>query len=207
MTNRYEFLTSLHQLLDPKTYLEVGVQYGWSFNLAQNADVAIGIDPNPLCAPVGNQVIFTMTSDEYFSSHFGVGDNLIDLAFIDGMHLYEFALRDFVNVERISHRNTVVVFDDMLPRNQEEAAREQCPGDWTGDVWKVYYLLRTLRPDLHVLLVDTFPTGTMVVTNLDPSFAWNGELIWPEGPAPEDILQRSYAVAPDMALRALKDRA
>jgi hypothetical protein len=74
-----------------------------------------------------------------------------------------------MNVERYANPRTVIVFDDVLPRNQHEASREQCPGDWTGDVWKVPPLLRIYRPDLKILAVDTEPTGTCVVYNLNPT--------------------------------------
>ena len=66
------------------------------------------------------------TSDEFFArqdplAHLhGVP---VDLAFIDGMHLSEFALRDFINVEPFMAETGVVVIDDVLPRNGLEAAR------------------------------------------------------------------------------------
>ena len=41
----------------------------------------------------------------------------LDFAFIDGMHLSEFALRDFMNIEEHMDRAGVVVLDDVLPRN------------------------------------------------------------------------------------------
>ena len=41
----------------------------------------------------------------------------VRLAFIDGMHLFEFALRDFINTERHCSPKAVIVFDDILPRN------------------------------------------------------------------------------------------
>src|SRR5262245_53047739 len=105
----------LHDLLKPKVYLEVGVQYGLSLDLAYAAEVAIGIDPNPLRGPNGNEQIFTMTSDEYF----GTMDQLpIDFAFIDGSHLYEDALKDFINIAALCHEKSVVVFDDVLPYNE-----------------------------------------------------------------------------------------
>ena len=53
------------------------------------------------------------------------GGTTLDLAFIDGMHLFEYALRDFINVERFADWSSVIVFDDMLPRNVDEAARDR----------------------------------------------------------------------------------
>lgn len=199
MTSRYEFLAALHEIIKPRTYLEIGVQYGHSLNLAKYSEVAIGIDPQPLTQPHGNQVLFSMTSDEYFREHKSL--QKVDFAFIDGMHLFEYAYRDFFNIERRSHPGTVVVFDDMLPRNQAEAAREQCPGDWAGDVWKVYYLLKDDRPDLKLIPVDTFPTGTLVVLGLDAwgqSYEWDPAYVGTDTVTSE-ILDRTHAFSPEMA--------
>jgi hypothetical protein len=35
-------------------------------------------------------------------------------------------------------------------------------------VWKVVAILREYRPDLHIVPVDVNPTGSIVVSNLDP---------------------------------------
>ena len=57
-------------------------------------------------------------------SHYRGGTSL-DLSFIDGMHLFEYVLRDFMNVERFSRWDTAIVLDDMLPRDVDEAARDR----------------------------------------------------------------------------------
>lgn len=186
-------------------YLEVGVQFGSSLALAKGAEVAIGIDPYALCTPKGNQVIFSMTSDDYFERING-HQTPVDLAFIDGMHLYEYALRDFMNIERISTTRSVIVFDDILPYNQAIAAREQPPGDWTGDVWKVYYLLKRHRPDLDLTLVDLFPTGALMVTNLNPNSMTlhDVDTSWDVGDiVPGEILLRERAVGAAAAIEYL----
>ena len=77
------------------------------------------------------------------------------------MHLFEFALRDFMNVEQHSRWSSVIVLDDMLPRNVDEAARDRHTDAWTGDVYKVVTVLRRFRPDLLVVEVDTQPTGVV----------------------------------------------
>jgi methyltransferase family protein len=174
VTSNYQFLSLLHNLLQPRQYLEIGVQTGASLNLASCP--AIGIDPAPLVAAREGQQIFAQASDDFFADRrFQQGvmreehGVCPDLVYIDGMHLFEFALRDFINVERLSHPGTVVVFDDVMPYNEAIAARIQPPGDWTGDVWKVEEILRNERPDLDMALVDVSPTGALVVWNLDPT--------------------------------------
>lgn len=205
---RHQLLTELHQRLQPQFYLEVGVQYGTSLNLAVHSKTAIGVDPEPQCRAHGNQQLYTMTSDDYFQYMF-TGDR-IDFAFIDGSHLFEDALRDFINIEMHSHEGTVVVFDDVLPLTQEMTSRIMVPGHWTGDVWKVSRILHSYRPDLHCLLVDTEPTGTMIVSNLqakDPVLPMVYSQILDEYLAkeevPVEILNRSTALPPKLALGAL----
>lgn len=157
---RHEFLAKLHELLRPRIYFEIGVQHGWSLNLAAYSQIAIGIDPNPLVSAVQNQSLYHTTSDEYFANKRTKVE--MNMAFIDGMHLAEYALRDFINVAQHASPDAVIVFDDVLPRNHGEAARVQCPGDWTGDVWKVHTVLKGIQ-GLDLYLVDTAPTGTMIV--------------------------------------------
>jgi hypothetical protein len=208
MTFYLEFLTKAHEILQPRRYLEIGVRYGDSLNLA--SCLAIGVDPAPaLNRPQRpNEKILHMTSDEFFALglHNGGIDIPVDLAFIDGMHLIENALRDFINIEKYSNNQTVVVFDDVLPYNQAIAARNQPPGDWTGDVWKMIPTLDTFRPDLTYVVVDTKPTGLLLVTGLDLDSATldtnfadiMGGMRYVES-VPEYILDRRDAVSPDEA--------
>ena len=168
MITRHQFLTMLHDLLRPKVYLEIGVQYGLSLDLAVHSEQAIGIDPNPLVQEKGNQLIFRKTSDDYFAVEDPTHPE-VNMAFIDGSHLFEDVLRDFNNVAKLCDRNSVIVFDDVLPYNQEIAARTMPPaGDWTGDAWKVVPIIKGKLglTGTEMMLVDTFPTGTFVVWNL-----------------------------------------
>jgi hypothetical protein len=163
---RHELLAALHARLHPRSYLEIGVNDGRSLSLSRVPSVAI--DPTfKVTSEMSADVhLARTTSDEFFVradplAHFGGFP--VDLAFIDGMHLSEFALRDFMNVERFKTPTSVVVLDDIRPRNVDEAARDRPTRDWTGDVFKVPQALRRLRSDLVVLDVATRPTGTSVV--------------------------------------------
>jgi len=167
---RHELLQGLHELVQPRTYLEIGVQTGRSLRYSRAC--SIGVDP---AFHLVNEVLCDLhlvraTSDEFFArrhplAHFPFP--AADLAFIDGMHLAEYALRDLINVEKYTLPTSVIVLDDMLPRHVDEAGRgregARVRGAWAGDVYKVVTTLRELRPDLVCLEVDTQPTGTVVI--------------------------------------------
>ena len=110
-------LEFLHQVLNPKVYLEIGVETGRSLILAQDDTCAIGVDPAPIVMHplTGNKTVYKMTSDDFFAQK--VDDVLqgrkIDLAFIDGMHNFEFVLRDFINVEKHSRHNSIITVHDV----------------------------------------------------------------------------------------------
>jgi len=164
-------LDQLHQHVLPRTYLEIGVQHGTTLALALPCTDAVGVDPAPsIEAAIGDAKVLATTSDEFFAGP-DVAELLepLDLAFIDGMHWYEFALRDFMNIEAHSHEGTVVAVHDCLPTDRVMAGREQPPdaAAWTGDVWKVVPLLRQVRPDLTVRIVDVAPSGLALITGLD----------------------------------------
>jgi hypothetical protein len=209
---RHELLESLHRQLRPRSYLEIGVAGGRSMTLSRTR--SIGIDPafRVSCEILCDVYLARTTSDEFFArpeplAHFD--RPVIDLAFIDGMHLAEYALRDLINVERYTTAASVIVFDDMLPRNLPEARRdrEAIPptGAWAGDVYKITESVRRLRPDLVCLEVDTQPTGTSVLLLPDPdndalAAAYDdlvGEYVVDDPqPVPDSVLQRTHAVDP-----------
>jgi len=210
--NYLDFLAELHDRLQPRTYLEIGVRFGESLSLSRCE--SLGIDPDfevsrELRAPTS---LIRSTSDEYFASLEGESPfrgTPIDLAFIDGMHLFEFVVKDFANVERCSQWSTVVVLDDVLPRSVEEAARDRHTQAWTGDVFKFRDVLRSLRPELSLVLVDTQPTGLLIVLGLDALDRTLTERfdeivrthVAPDPQVvPSEVLERSGALAPETAL-------
>jgi methyltransferase family protein len=209
-----EFLGRVHELLDPPAYLEIGVRHGDSLALARSR--AVGIDPAyELRTALPDAVeLFAETSDEYFDRERPLdplGGERVGLAFIDGMHLVEFALRDFINVERHCDWTSVVVFDDVLPREGDEATRRRRTRAWTGDVYKISQILTRHRPGLVCVRVDTAPTGLLLVLGLDPASSVLDErydeivrnAVAPDPqPVPRDVLERRGAVAPDTVLEA-----
>jgi hypothetical protein len=161
-----DFLRRLHEALEPPTYLEIGIRHGDSLALARCP--TIGIDPSfqLKIEPSPEAALFEETSDAYFARPdplAALEGRPVAMAFVDGMHLAEFALRDFINVERLTTWTSVVVFDDVLPRDADEASRERYTRTWTGDIYKLPGILARERPDLIALRVRTKPTGLLLV--------------------------------------------
>ncbi len=175
-------LDRLHAILKPRTYFEIGTQDGKSLRSVRARSVAVDpafrltgdvVGDKPSC------LLFRMTSDAFFAEYDPAAllGGPIDLAFLDGMHLWEFLLRDFLHTERFCRRNSVVLLHDCIPSDVYMAERDtdsprlklgRHRGWWTGDVWKTVVALRRHRPDLAIHAFDAHPTGLIAVTNLDP---------------------------------------
>ncbi len=180
-----DFLSQIAKKRNVKKYLEIGVQYGANLSkiACQNAigvDTSFVINQN-IAANKKRVSLFQMSSDDFFSDVDVIRElaGHPDLIFLDGMHLFEFLLRDFYNAERISSKRTLIAMHDCLPltenmivRDQEIAVHASIDTQyhrwWTGDVWKIIPILRKYRPDLRLVIVNAQPTGLVFATNLNP---------------------------------------
>lgn len=169
----FRVLGRIHRHLRPRTYLEIGVSRGDSLACVLPGTQVLGIDPAPnLARPApANVRIYRETSDDFFARHSPraeLGGAPVELAFIDGMHHFEYALRDFINIERACARGSVILLHDCYPLDARTAQRDQVTGFWSGDIWRLMLLLRERRPDLVARTIATPPTGLGIVVNPDP---------------------------------------
>lgn len=184
--DKHEMLTLIHRNLEPEMYLEIGVQSGKSLALAKCE--AIGVDPMPQVSVTLSEraQVVAMTSDEFFHGHaVSLVKNPPDLVFIDGMHLFEYTLRDFMHVEQLAAPWTLVVIDDIFPAHPVQAERRRRTRTWTGDVWKIYEILSRYRPDLFLLPVNTSPTGLLLIAGFQPA----NQVLWDN----YDSIARKYS--------------
>jgi hypothetical protein len=176
-------LEDIHKKTKPTTYFEIGVQFGDTIKLAECA--TIGVDPRFRCETniIGGKPIcqlFQQTSDAFFAEHnpSAVFGRPIDLAFLDGMHLFEFLLRDFINTEKHCAPESIIALHDCLPPGLYMTSRDMAdanhphsafPGWWAGDVWKMVPTLQKYRPELSITITNSAPTGLVLITGLDPA--------------------------------------
>jgi hypothetical protein len=177
-----DFLGALATSLAPRSYFEIGTETGPS--LARFTCDALCVDPAfRLAGNVTGQrkrsLFFQMTADQFFAEYdlrlfYPRG---VDIAFLDGMHRFEYLLRDFMNTERCCHDGSLILIHDCLPVNLRMADRRRLTDDtedestrfwWAGDVWRLVPILKKYRPDLRVLFLDCPPTGLVAVTDLNP---------------------------------------
>jgi Methyltransferase domain len=156
-----------------KNYLEIGVLNGHIFfRIKSSFKVAVDpqfifdnfrkagklvLNPYNLC----NQY-FEKTSDDFFALDAPrvFAKRKIELALIDGMHEYAFALRDVENTLHYGADRVVAILHDCNPLSKDAAlsyvdfvARDM-KGVWNGDVWKAILHIRSLRPDLTAFVLD-----------------------------------------------------
>ena len=177
--NGVRYVRFLSDVLTKNTfdwYLEIGCRTGRVFGASRGKSIAV--DPYFL---VQNNVIgvkpvlhiFQKTSDDFFASNFLDAMNVkLSFSFLDGMHLFEYLLRDFIATEQHSTPDSVIVMHDCCPFTHEMTTRDidNLPkGNWTGDVWKLVPILKKYRPDLDIRVLDAAPTGLVMVSALDPS--------------------------------------
>jgi hypothetical protein len=171
-----ERLDLIQRLIDTRgysTYLEIGVLGGVVF-FAVKCRRKIAVDPefklnwkgklgeavrNPYNL---NSSFHEMKSDDFFereASRIFLKSKL-DIALVDGMHEFRYALNDVLNCLSYLNNNGVIIMHDCNPQTAEAASsfadwqRSSYEGYWNGDVWKVIHHLRQNKPELDVFVAD-----------------------------------------------------
>ena len=169
------FLKALHSQYVFDWFLEIGSRNGNSLTTVRSKTIAV----DPTFSITKNVTglkpelhLFQKTSDSFFESKFLEKNGIkVSLAFLDGMHLFEYLLRDFIATERNCASNGIIMLHDCCPWTREMTTRDldNLPkGPWTGDVFKLIPILQKFRPDLRIHVFDCKPTGLVAVSKLDP---------------------------------------
>ncbi|RGP35357.1 class I SAM-dependent methyltransferase [Pseudotabrizicola alkalilacus] len=169
------FMAGLHREVLFDWYIEVGCRTGRIFANARGKTIAVDPFFRAEANIIGSKPalhVFQQTSDDFFASEFLKAMKVkLSFSFLDGMHLFEFLLRDFMATEKASDPKGVIALHDCCPFSHEMTTRDlsAIPKQaWTGDVWKLIPILMEYRPDLRIIVLDAAPTGVVLISGLDP---------------------------------------
>lgn len=155
-------------------YLEIGVFNGHIF-FRIKSDFKIAVDPEfrfDTLRKAGKILLnpynlynryYPKPSDDFFRDDAPalLANKTIDISLIDGMHEYDYALRDIENTVEYLSDNGVIIVHDCNPLTAESAcsfaewSARDFSGTWNGDVWKALLHIRSQRKDLTAFVLDT----------------------------------------------------
>jgi hypothetical protein len=170
---------ALSILGDNTTYVEIGVRDGSCIHQIKASSKA-AIDPAPVDSDhiqSDGTALFQMTSDQFFTTVAStwLDGRKIGVALVDGLHEFEQALRDVLNLEPLMAKHGMVFVHDCNPPTRRH--EQDMNGPWNGDVWKVLYYLGKYRPDLKFFTLDCdWGVGIISGFKTNPSARENGEI-------------------------------
>jgi SAM-dependent methyltransferase len=175
-SNSYKRTFLLQYLIDKykfKNYLEIGVFAGRNF-FKIKADNKIGIDPAfkflnkksiaDFLSLAKNYTAkyFQLTSDDFFEKkQHVISKSQLDICLIDGMHEYEYVIRDVHNCLKYLKEDGILILHDCNPPFEKAACsfKEWVAlgggGTWNGDVWKAMYYFNKYCPQISCQVLDT----------------------------------------------------
>lgn len=172
--DRLDIIRALMKKRKLNNYLEIGVFNGHIFfRIKSNFKVAV--DPEfrfDALRRAGKLLVnpyniynryYEKTSDDFFRDDAPslYQKKRIEISLIDGMHEYEYALRDIENTVKYLSGDGVIVVHDCNALTQESACSfaewkaRNFTGTWNGDVWRTILHIRSLRKDLTAFVLDT----------------------------------------------------
>lgn len=184
--NRLKVITTLMKQKNLRNYLEIGVHNAHIlFRIKSNFKIAI--DPKfafDTARKIGKTILnpynlynqyFEKTSDDFFANDAQkiIDNKKIEISLIDGMHQYDYALRDIENTLKYLSDDGVIIIHDCNPQTKaasgtwDEWQSRNEEGFWNGDVWKAIVHLRSTRKDINVFVLDC-DHGLGVVTKSKP---------------------------------------
>jgi predicted O-methyltransferase YrrM len=136
-------LIELVKLFKPKTYMEIGVKKGYTFNaIAPLVQRAIAVDINPFTPMYKDNTQFYNLSSFYFYKLWKEKEsNSIDFLFIDANHKYDAVLLDFFRFSSFVPLHTGLIFlHDTYPIKEELLSDGYCSTAWKAAkaIHKIY---------------------------------------------------------------------
>ena len=125
MRDRPGRINVLSKINQSKSYLEIGVNKGVTFNQIM-IEKKVAVDPkfkfNYVAQQSESTKFYEITSDEFFRA--GTAE-VFDFIYLDGLHIFEQTFRDFCATLGMAHEKTIWLIDDTVPSDIFAGDRSQ----------------------------------------------------------------------------------
>lgn len=135
-TTRCELVQAAIDAIKANTYLEIGIDNGYTFNNVR-CPIKASVDPN-------HNPTYKLTSDEYFKQY----DTKFDVIFIDGLHEKEQVIRDINNSVKCLNSNGIIITHDTVLTHPCQTDKTLC-----GTTWEAFAHLRITNPHIFMASV------------------------------------------------------
>lgn len=150
-----DIVVKLVELYRPKTYLELGVFFGATFNrIIPLVPRAIGVDLVKRPEIRGGE-FYQCSTDDFFARF----SDPVDFVFIDSNHHFDNVRRDFINSAMVLAREGVILLHDVDPVTKDLTHPERC-----GEAYKIIPWVREIG--LFSVFVFCQREGVAIVSRL-----------------------------------------
>lgn len=164
------FIAHLASLIQPKLYVEVGLDKGQTFNkVLPYARKLIGIDINKKCAKYikeSHKVTFYCINSAGFAKLARKNKLEINMLFIDADHWANQVLKDFNNLFPFVSDNGLIFLHDSFPKAKENARK--------GEAGTVYRAIEKLAKNskTYEMVTMPIPPGLTICRKRKSQVAW-----------------------------------
>lgn len=153
-----KFIDNFAKLVQPKTYLELGVYKGWVINRINklaDSSIAVDIDKNAANYLDKKIIFYNMTTEKYYNFIKNKGE-FIDLLFIDAAHDYNNLKADFNNYYNLVNDGGYILIHDTFPLNNKHTE-----SGYSGDGYR--FIDELIKTEKLEILTIAIPPGLTIV--------------------------------------------
>lgn len=168
---QHKFIQFIIDTCKFERYLEIGTAPGADCFKKIRCKIKIGCDPVVSTGPVDAGMVYGLTSDDFFK----INTMTFQISYIDGMHLYEYVIRDIVNSWNCLDLGGFIICHDCIPYDETAASRELLNPNWAwnGDVYRSILWFKDTYPDIPCFVVTTDYGFGLIYKNKDTKLSEN----------------------------------
>jgi len=151
--DEFEGLVKEIEKISPKVMLEIGILRGGIISFYRGKMKVIGIEMTgdyPEDVVIGD----SHKEDTYRKVKTKLGNDLLDVLFIDADHSYEGCRKDYEMYSPLVREGGLIAFHDIIENGWHKEAKEMC--NEKIEVWKLWKELKSIYPHKEIVCNDSW---------------------------------------------------